>query len=93
MKNIPDRASNVVRIHPEYTVTEEPPQPLAQFNLFTGEAEPVPIEVGGPTEEGGVVAAPFPMKRELKGVRSGNSSGSARSSERARIETSARAPT
>ena len=52
MEEAANLQSNVVRIHPEYVPTSEPTLPLAQMNLFTGEAEPVPTEVSGPTEEG-----------------------------------------
>jgi hypothetical protein len=37
-----ERKEKVRRIHPEYT-PEEKPLPPAQYNLFTGEAEAVPI--------------------------------------------------
>lgn len=33
----------ITRIHPEYQPEEHKKLPLAQFNLFTGEAEPVPL--------------------------------------------------
>ncbi|MFZ3122266.1 MAG: CRISPR-associated endonuclease Cas1 [Thermodesulfovibrionales bacterium] len=36
-------ALEISRIHPEYQPEESTKLPLAQFNLFTGEAEPVPL--------------------------------------------------
>lgn len=35
--------SKVQRIHPDYQPAEQSKLPLAQFNLFTGEAEPIPL--------------------------------------------------
>lgn len=35
--------AKVQRIHPEYKPAEEKPLPLAQYNLFTGEPEAIPI--------------------------------------------------
>ncbi|MBI5407802.1 MAG: CRISPR-associated endonuclease Cas1 [Nitrospirae bacterium] len=39
-----ESAAKIERIHPEYT-PEEKPLPPAQFNLFTGEAEPVALVI------------------------------------------------
>jgi len=44
--------SEVIRIHPEYNPAEAIPLPLAQFNLFTGEADPVPAIINDLSEEG-----------------------------------------